>query len=152
MSRTTIGSAAKAGGVSFDTVRYYEHEGLLSRAQRTASGYRLYSEADVTRLRFIRQAKALGFTLEDIAELLRLQDGGGPRAKVREKARVRIEDLDRKIRELSAIRDALVALEGQCCGSGPVAGCPIIEGVQAVSLALPTESSHERNTSSRTRR
>ena len=94
----TIGAAAKAAGVPIDTVRYYEREGLLSRAQRTASGYRLFGPADVERLRFIRQAKALGFTLEDITELLRLQDGGGARAQVRARARARIQELDRKIR------------------------------------------------------
>lgn len=136
----TIGAAAKAAGVAIDTVRYYEREGLLSRAQRTASGYRLFGAADVERLRFIRQAKALGFTLEDITELLRLQDGGGARAQVRDRARARIQDLDRKIRELTAIREALAALERQCHGRGTVAGCPIIEGVQAVSLTSPKES------------
>ena len=134
MSAHTIGYAAKTAGVGVDTVRYYEREGLLSKAKRTASGYRLYTEADVERLRFIRQAKALGFTLDDIAELLRLQDGHGTRPQVRARARQRIEDLDRKIRELSAIRDALVVLEHQCRGSGAIAGCPIIEGVRAVSL------------------
>lgn len=134
MSAHTIGYAAKTAGVGVDTVRYYEREGLLSKAARTASGYRLYAEADVERLRFIRQAKALGFTLDDIAELLRLQDGRGTRPQVRARARQRIDDLDRKIRELSAIRDALVALEHRCRGSGAVAGCPIIEGVRAVSL------------------
>lgn len=140
MSMHTIGYAAKSAGVGIDTVRYYEREGLLSRATRTASGYRLYSKADVERLRFIRQAKTLGFTLEDIAELLKLQDGGGRREQVRVRARRRIEDLDRKIRELTAIRDALSALEHQCRGNGPVAGCPIIEGVQAVSLDEQKES------------
>jgi DNA-binding transcriptional MerR regulator len=139
MPQHTIGFAAKAAGVGIDTVRYYEREGLLSRAQRTASGYRLYSASDVERLRFIRQAKALGFTLEDIAELLRLQDGGGRRDQVRARAKARIDDLDRKIRELSAIREALASLERQCCGSGPLAGCPIIEGVQAVSLKSAPE-------------
>jgi MerR family copper efflux transcriptional regulator len=142
MPRTlmTIGAAAKAGGVAIDTVRYYEREGLLASAARTASGYRVFAAADVERLRFIRKAKALRFTLADIAELLRLQDGGGPRAEVRRRARARIETLSRKIAELSAIRDALVALEDQCHGRGTVAGCPIIEGVQAVSLADPSES------------
>ena len=135
MPSLTIGAAAKAAGVAIDTVRYYEREGLLSRAQRSAAGYRLFTGADVERLRFIRQAKALGFTLEDIAGLLRLQDGGGSRATVRAKARQRIDELDRKIRELTAIRDALAALERRCHGSGSVAGCPIIEGVQAVALA-----------------
>jgi hypothetical protein len=69
-----------------------------------------------------------------------LQDGGGPRAEVRQRARDRIEDLGRKIAALTAIRDTLVALEGQCHGRGTVAGCPIIEGVQAVSLTDPPES------------
>lgn len=131
---TTIGATAKAAGVAIDTVRFYEREGLLSQARRTAAGYRLYAPEDVERLRFIRKAKALGFTLDDVAELLRLQQGGGPRQAVRDRARARIDDLDRKIRELTAIRDALVALEGRCHGRGPVAGCPIIEGVQALSL------------------
>lgn len=134
MPRHSIGYTAKAAGVGVDTVRYYERQGLLARATRTATGYRTYSEQDIERLRFIRQAKSLGFSLDDIAELLRLQDGGGRREQVRAKARQRIEDLDRKIRELTAIRDALSALERQCCGSGPFAGCPIIEGLRAVSL------------------
>ncbi len=139
-TQMTIGAAAKAAGVAIDTVRYYEREGLLASALRTASGYRVFGHRDVERLRFIRKAKALGFTLADITDLLRLQDGGGPRAEVRQRARVRIEDLSRKIAELSAIRDALVALEAQCHGRGTVAGCPIIEGVQAVSLIDRSES------------
>lgn len=140
MSPITIGAAARAAGVAVDTVRYYEREGLLWRAPRTAGGYRLFDLAQIERLRFVRQAKALGFTLDDIAELLRLQDGGGARAQVRDRARARIQDLDRKIRELTAIREALAALERQCHGRGPVAGCPIIQGVQAVSLSAPALS------------
>lgn len=129
-----IGFAAKAASVGVDTIRYYEREGLLSRVPRTESGYRTYSDDDIERLRFIRKAKALGFSLEDIAELLHLQEGSGTRREVRQRAHNRIEDLDRKIRQLTAIRDALAALVGQCNGGGPVAGCPIIEGVHAVSL------------------
>lgn len=134
MSTHPIGYAAKAAAVGIDTVRYYEREGLLARAPRTVAGYRQYSEPDIERLRFIRKAKTLGFTLEDIAELLRLQDGGGRREQVRARASQRIADLDRKIAELTAIRTALAALELKCRGSGPVAGCPIIEGVQAIHL------------------
>ena len=139
MGNVTIGRAAKAANVGIDTVRYYERQGLLGRAPRTASGYRLYADTDVARLQFIRKAKALGFTLEDIAELLRLQDGGGRRDQVRARAHARVEELDHRIRALTAIRDTLAALERQCCGSGPLAGCPIIEGVQAVSLSSPKE-------------
>ena len=134
MSKHTIGFTAKAAGVTVDTVRYYERERLLSKATRTISGYRLYSSADIERLQFIRKAKALGFTLGDIAELLRLQDGKGTRQQVRAKAKGRIEDLNRKIREMTAIRDVLAALEARCHEGGAIAGCPIIEGVRAVSL------------------
>ena len=115
MTTHRIGFAAKAAGVTVETVRYYEREGLLGTASRTDSGYRLYSDADVARLQFIRKAKALGFTLDDIAELLQLQD--------------------ERIRQLTAIYDALATLEHQCSGNGPIAGCPIIEGVKAVHLA-----------------
>lgn len=139
MRTTTIGAAAKAAGVTVDTVRFYERHGLLSRAARTASGYRLYGESDVERLKFIRQAKALGFSLDDVADLLRLQEGKGSRAQVRARAQGRIDDLDRKVRELTAIRDALASLMRQCSGDGPVAGCPIIEGVLAVSLKTKQE-------------
>jgi MerR family transcriptional regulator, copper efflux regulator len=72
MQTLTIGKAAKAAGVGIDTVRFYEREGLLPEAQRTESGYRLYSSADVDRLRFIRRSKTLGFSLEEIAELMNL--------------------------------------------------------------------------------
>lgn len=137
MSMRSIGVIARAAGVGVDTVRYYEREGLLSKAARSISGYRLYTPADAERLQFIRKAKALGFTLADIAELLRLQDGKGTRQQVRAKARARIDELDRKIAELSAIRTALAGLEASCCESGAIAGCPIIEGVRAVSLDKP---------------
>ena len=143
MTLLNIGAVAKAAGVTVDTVRYYERSGLLPAATRTAAGYRRYARADVDRLRFVRQAKALGFTLDDIAELLRLQDGGGGRAEVRARAKARIDDLNRKIGELTAIRDALTALERRCQGRGSVAGCPIIEGVQAVSLLPVEEKCHE---------
>lgn len=134
MTAHKIGFAAKAAGVTVETVRYYEREGLLGTARRTDAGYRLYSDADVARLQFIRQAKALGFTLDDIAELLQLQDGGGTKQQVRERVQHRLADLSEKIRQLTAIRDALATLEHQCSGCGPIAGCPIIEGVKAISL------------------
>ena len=135
MTAHKIGFAAKAAGVTVETVRYYEREGLLGTARRTDAGYRLYSDADVARLQFIRKAKALGFTLNDIAELLQLQDGGGTKQQVRERVQHRLADLSEKISQLTAIRDALATLQHQCSGRGPIAGCPIIEGVKAVHLA-----------------
>ncbi len=131
MRTLTIGKAAKQANVGIDTVRFYEREGLLPEAQRTAGGYRLYSVDDVGRLRFIRRAKTLGFTLEEIAELLNLNAGKGNRAGVKHLAERRLADLDQKLRELSAIRDALATLVKRCSGQGPLKGCPIIEGVLA---------------------
>lgn len=129
-----IGHAARQAGVTVETVRYYEREGLLNTAHRSEGGYRLYGEADIERLQFIRKAKALGFTLEDIAELLQLQDGDGSQAQVRERVRKRLLDLDHKIRQLTAIQDVLQALEHQCAGCGPIAGCAIIEGMKAIPM------------------
>jgi len=133
MQALTIGKAARQAQVGIDTVRFYERQGLLPAASRTASGYRLYTADDVDRLRFIRRAKTLGFSLHEIAELLRLNAGNGTRGSVRKLAQRRLEDLERKIAELGAIRDALAQLVRRCTGEGPVTGCPIIEGVLATA-------------------
>lgn len=131
MNALTIGKVAKQAAINIDTVRFYEREGLLPEAQRSPAGYRLYSAEDVTRLRFIRRAKLLGFSLEEIAELLSLNAGNGTRASVKRVAERRLADLDQKLRELTAIRTALGALVTQCTGKGSLKGCPIIEGVLA---------------------
>lgn len=125
----SIGRLARAAGVGVDTVRFYERAGLMPQAPRTASGYRSYGPDAVARLRFIRRAKALGFALEEIAELLRLSEGKGGRAGVKALAERRLADLERRIRELSVFRDALAHYARQCSGHGAVAGCPIIEAV-----------------------
>lgn len=127
----TIGRLAKRAGVGIDTVRFYERAGLLPPAARTPSGYRSYSTSDVDRLRFIRRAKGLGFTLDEIAELLTLSSGMGSRAEVKAIANRRLLDLERKLKELTVVRDTLAHYAGSCSGHGPVAGCPIIEAVLA---------------------
>ena len=129
MSTLTIGKVADAAGVGIDTVRFYERAGLLNKPRRTASGYRLYAAADVGRLRFIRRAKTLGFSLDDIAELLRLNDGGGRRGAVRALASRRLAEIEQKLTELSRMRDTLRHVVFQCRGDGPLAGCPIIDAV-----------------------
>ena len=129
MSTLTIGKLANAAGVGIDTVRFYERAGLLNRPQRTASGYRLYAGSDVARLRFIRRAKALGFSLEEIGELLRLNDGGGRRAAVRALAGQRLAEIEQRLGELSRMRDTLRHLIHRCRGDGPLASCPIIDAV-----------------------
>jgi len=139
MSSLSIGQLANAAGVGVDTVRFYERAGLLRTPARSASGYRRYAEADVARLRFIRRGKALGFSLDEIAELLRLNDGHGRRGAVRELAARRLAETEQKLRELSAIKSALTALVQRCHGEGDLAGCPIIDAVLgSESTALPT--------------
>jgi DNA-binding transcriptional MerR regulator len=83
VSTLTIGKLASAADVGVDTVRFYERAGLLKKPPRSASGYRLYDAADAVRLRFIRRSKALGFSLDEIVELLKLNDGGGRGSAVR---------------------------------------------------------------------
>jgi Hg(II)-responsive transcriptional regulator len=129
MRNLTIGKVAKAAGVGVDTVRFYEREGLLAPARRAASGYRVYASDDIDRLRFIRRAKTLGFSLQEIAELLQLATVSGKRADIKQLAQRRLVDLERKLSELTSIRDALASLVKRCSGQGPVKGCPIIEGV-----------------------
>ena len=125
-----IGQLATQAGVAVDTVRYYERRGLLPAPIRLESGYRTYDGDDVRQLRFIRRAKALGFTLEEIRELQRLGSAGdGDRAEVRNLARRRLDDVEARLRELQAVREVLAGLVRQCSGHGPVAGCPIIESV-----------------------
>jgi len=127
----TIGRLARRAGVGIDTVRFYERARLLPKPGRTASGYRTYGEGDVERLRFIRRAKALGFTLDEIGELLALSAGKGGRGPVKALAERRLHDLERKIAELSVMRDTLARYARHCSGHGAVEGCPIIEAVLA---------------------
>ena len=125
-----IGQLARQADVPIDTVRYYERRGLLTPPPRRPSGYRSYQSEDLTRLRFILRGKALGFTLEEIRELLRLgaaQDAD--RSDVRALAARRLADVEQRLRELTAIRDTLKDLVDACSGHGAVAGCPIIERV-----------------------
>lgn len=145
--RLTIGGLARAAEVGIDTVRFYERAGLLPAPPRTASGYRTYGPADVERLRFIRRAKALGFPLGEIAELLRLAEGKGGRGGVKALAERRLRDLERKIRELTTFRDTLARYVHACSGHGAVEGCPIIEAV----LATPPQEQDDA-TRPRTRR
>ena len=129
----TIGRLARLAGVSIDTVRFYERQGLLAPAPRSSGGYRQYSAADAERLKFVRRAKDLGFSLEDIAELLRLARDGQDRSRVKAIAACRVADLERRIRELDAMRSVLAHHLRHCSGRGSVQGCPIIGALSADS-------------------
>ncbi len=120
----TIAGFARAGGVGIETVRYYQRRGLLAQPPR-GGGIRRYGEGDLRRLQFIRSAQSAGFTLDAIAELLRL-DSTSDRARARTLAQDRIAALDEKIAELQAARQMLSKLARDCAagGKGP---CPIIK-------------------------
>ena len=126
----TTTQLAKEGGVNVETIRYYERHGLLPRAPRTASGYRQFSEGHATRLRFIRRAQELGFTLKEIKELLAIRvKSGSSCADVRRKAEAKIADVDEKLRHLRAIREALFHITATCSGRGPATDCSILEAL-----------------------
>lgn len=124
-----IGQLAKRTGVPIDTVRHYERIGLLRPAARLASGYRRYGDAELKRLRFIRRAKALGFTLGEIHGLLTLSAGRNVQS-IRKAASVRLADIERRMEELTHIRESLRQLVAACPGHGRAEACPILNALQ----------------------
>ena len=156
-----IGDVAEQSGVSVDALRFYEKRGLLKPASRRASGYREYTPDAVRLVRFIRRAQDLGFTLAEVAELVRLRErawkGNGP-SSLRKAADAKVVDIDRRVRELRAMRGALARLINACdvaCGidgtasagcaaddccvapTGGVLDCPLIEALEAEDAAAP---------------
>ena len=126
----TIGAVAKRVGVAIDTIRYYEREGLLPEPERRASGFRSYREGTVSQLRFIRRAKGLGFTLEEIRELLALSADRQRGVKaVKRRAEERLAALDLRIVELQRVRDGLAQLVESCPGHGVPEQCPILRAL-----------------------
>lgn len=128
MSTFNIGQLAKRAGVAIDTVRYYERNQLLEPAGRLESGYRRYGNAELKRLRFIRRAKTLGFSLADIRELLALSEGRTV-AKVKRAAEAKLADVEQRLAELERIRNALRTLVSACPGHGRAEACPILNAL-----------------------
>ena len=125
-----IGELARQADVAIDTVRYYERQGLLPAPERTQSGYRSYAADDVARLRFIRRAKTLGFTLAEIRELLELSHRrGDDMAGMKAAAEQKLVDVEEKLAELQRIRGGLKALVASCPGHGALAQCPILNAL-----------------------
>jgi len=122
-----IGQAARESGLSAKMIRYYESIGLLAPALRSDSGFRLYQAADLHPLGFIKRSRDLGFSLEEVARLLTLwQDRERASADVKQLARKHIDELDRRIGELSQLRDTLVHLVDHCHGDDRP-DCPILQ-------------------------
>lgn len=124
----TIGQVAKAANVHVETLRYYERRGLVAKPPRSLSAYRSYPEETVPRVRFVKHAQELGFSLREIHELLRLR--AMPRARcadVKRRTETKIGEIELKIRALQSIRRALRRLVSQCEGRLPASACPVLE-------------------------
>jgi MerR family mercuric resistance operon transcriptional regulator len=135
LGKLTIGKIARSAELAIDTVRYYEREGLIEKPARSASGYRNYRPEIVARLRFIRQAKELGFTLSEIKELLSLRAmPGRSSGDVKARAEAKIADIERRIAALRGMKRALTQLTAACTGCGPVSECTILEGIASRKL------------------
>ena len=127
MNVMTIGDAARRSGVSAKTIRYYEGIGLIRPASRHGNNYRAYCDQDVEFLRFIQRARRLGFSLKEIDELIALyRDRGRTSRDVKRLALGHVEDLNRKIVELTAIRKVLLELAQKCRGDDRPE-CPILD-------------------------
>jgi Cu(I)-responsive transcriptional regulator len=135
-----IGEAAKASGVSAKMIRHYESLGLFPEARRTEAGYRQYTDKELATLRFIRHSRDLGFSLEQIRELLGLwQNRRRSSRQVRALAEAHIEELDAKLRELQAMKATLAHLV-HCCHGDDRPDCPIIESLEAPQARRPSRS------------
>jgi len=131
MEPLTIGKVAKLAEVGVETIRYYEREGLIAAPPRLEGGYRHYPAQTVERLRFIRRAKALGFSLREVRELLALRiDPGTTCDQVKDRAEVKIAEIEERILSLKRMRQALRKLAAVCGGEGSVEECPILAALE----------------------
>ena len=133
MKTMTISKIAKAAGVGVETVRFYERKGLVDQPLKPSSGgFRVYPAETAGRIRFIRQAQELGFSLREIKELLSLRtDPATDCADVRERAQVKLDEITRKITQMKGIQVALEKLIAVCPGQGALQVCSIIDAIEA---------------------
>lgn len=149
MPALTIGRAAREAGVSIETVRFYERRGLIEQPPK-GNSYRVYSSDQVARIRFIKQAQHIGFSLSEIGELLRLRaDPSADCAEVRQQAVAKLGEVHRKIEQLRQVGAALETLIAACPGSGGLRACSIMDGL-AVTAGKPVPT--EKRSRSRSRK
>jgi MerR family mercuric resistance operon transcriptional regulator len=131
MKALTIGKVAKQAGIGVETIRFYERTGLLNEPPRNDSGYRQYPLEAVVKLRFIKKAKQLGFSLQEIGELFNLRrQQDATCGDVRIRAEEKIKNIEEKISDLTRMKEALRELTCQCSGDGPVSECPILTALE----------------------
>lgn len=134
-----IGEVARQAGVHIQTLRYYERRGLLPEPERGTSGYRAYDPDTVRLVRFIKRAQELGFTLREIEDLIELRESPRRGTEVRAVASAKVQDIERRIRQLKAMRKALGGLVAACdCEAGTLT-CPIIEALDDSAEAVVAE-------------
>ena len=149
MKPLTIGALARRAGVGVETIRFYERKGLVRRPPRPDRSFRVYPEETVARIRFIRQAQALGFTLREIAGMLALRvTPGTDSAAVRSRAVVKLANVEARLAELKRIRGALAKLIAGCSGRGAVTTCTILGALSELAERTP-EPARRRNARSR---
>jgi len=130
MTRKTIAWVAKEAGVNAQTVLYYERRGLLPAPARSMNGYRVFNDASVRRIRFIKRAQELGFTLKQVMALLALQgEQNASCAEVSSMAANHLQDIVMKIHDLERMRDALIPLVEACPKKGAMKDCPIMDSL-----------------------
>lgn len=130
MRSLTIGQLARATHVGVETIRYYERRRLLPKPPRRESGYRQFPLEAIKRIRFIKRAQNLGFTLREISRLLAFSDGQQAECdEVRQFALEKVREIETKIDHFMRLRQILFDLVGKCQGEGPLTDCPIIESL-----------------------
>ena len=140
METLRIGEVARLAGVGVETVRFYERRGIIPEPPRRRSGYREFPPETVTQIRFVRRAKELGFSLDEIGELLALRvDPRATRQDVRRHVQKKMHTVDQKIARLRDIRAALAHLEASCDGVGPATDCSILAVLEDGQSETPAD-------------
>lgn len=136
MKPLTRGQLAKTAGVKSETIRFYDQEGLLPATERSAAGYRLYTEESIKRLNFIRQAQTLGFSLNEIRELLTLKTTpNASQESVKALISEKLTEIEQKMQVLQEIKLMLSALNENCDGTGSTDTCSILHGIEHLKSA-----------------
>ncbi|MFN3914871.1 MAG: Hg(II)-responsive transcriptional regulator [Aquabacterium sp.] len=125
----TIGRLAEAAGVNVETIRFYQRKGLMQEPDRPHGGIRRYAGMDLARVRFIKSAQQLGFSLDEVGDLLKLEDGAHC-TEAREQAERKLADVRAKLADLHRIEATLTTLVEQCCTAKGEVRCPLIESLQ----------------------
>lgn len=130
----TVGKLAEAAGINLETVRFYEREKLLPEPERTSGGHRIYTNDDISRLRFIQSAKFVGFTLKEIRTMMRVRDvpPDGDCEDAMELARLKLEEIEKRLQHLHSIRDSLHKFIHNCPGKGR-GHCTVLNGIEKLT-------------------